>query len=301
MSTDMVTLSTDKGSFNQLATAMGMTADMDTKKTKSNLARLKIDHSGIDGETEIKGKKKTIKVVDPGMYSLELPDGDKIYQEDPKIRLFQQKFMYKRYIMANGDSKGTFVKTIMANDLKSDLIDNIGGVNCGKPSGWIEDYQALPESQKNLIKSIKRVRVLFGLATFDNAVDNQGLDIDSQEGVPFIYEVDNREAFKTMGTPIAQMAKQSRLLPQHLIKLGTDERQIASGNKYYVPSVELLPNLIEITSEDQTTFKSFTDWIENYNTWVNTNHQESIDAKKQQENDALVNEFVEIDESGNAV
>ena len=86
MSTDMVTLSTDKGSFNQLATAMGMTADMDTKKTKSNLARLKIDHSGIDGETEIKGKKKTIKVVDPGMYSLELPDGDKIYQEDRRER-----------------------------------------------------------------------------------------------------------------------------------------------------------------------------------------------------------------------
>ena len=301
MSTEIVTLNTDKGNFNQLATAMGMTADMDTKKTKSNLARIKIDHSGIDGETEIKGKKKTIKVVDPGMYSLELPDGDKIYQEDPKIRLFQQKFMYKRYIMANGDSKGTFVKTIMANDLKSDLIDNIGGVNCGKPSGWIEDYQALPESQKNLIKSIKRVRVLFGLATFDNAVDGQGLDIDPQEGVPFIYEVDNREAFKTMGTPIAQMAKQSRLLPQHQIKLGTDERQIASGNKYYVPSVELLPNLIEITEDDQTTFKSFTDWIENYNTWVSTNHQESIDAKKQQDNDALVNEFVEIDEIGSAV
>tara|TARA_X000001382_G_scaffold63504_1_gene43943 strand:- start:1844 stop:2413 length:570 start_codon:yes stop_codon:yes gene_type:complete len=189
----------------------------------------------------------------------------------------------------------------MANDLKSDLIDNIGGVNCGKPSGWIEDYQALPESQKNLIKSIKRVRVLFGLATFDNAVDGQGLDIDPQEGVPFIYEVDNREAFKTMGTPIAQMAKQSRLLPQHQIKLGTDERQIASGNKYYVPSVELLPNLIEITEDDQTTFKSFTDWIENYNTWVSTNHQESIDAKKQQDNDALVNEFVEIDEIGSAV
>ena len=299
MSTEIVTLNTDKNSFNQLATAMGMTADMDTRKSKSNLARLKIDHAGIDGETEIKGKKKTIKVVDPGMYSLELPDGDKIYQEDPKIRLFQQKFMYKRYIMANGDSKGTFVKTIMANDLKSDLIDNIGGVNCGKPSGWIEDYQALPESQKNLIKSIKRVRVLFGLATFDKAIDSEGLDVDPQESVAFIYEVDNREAFKTLGTPIAQMAKQSRLLPQHHIKLGTDERQIASGNKYFVPRVELLPNIIEITENDQSTFKSFTDWIENYNTWVNTNHQESIDAKKQQETDALVNEFVEIDESGN--
>ena len=67
MSTEIVTLNTDKGNFNQLATAMGMTADMDTKKTKSNLARLKIDHSGIDGETEIKAKKKTINVLDPRM------------------------------------------------------------------------------------------------------------------------------------------------------------------------------------------------------------------------------------------
>lgn len=298
MSTEIVTL-TDTGNFNQLAAAMGMGADMDTKKSKSSLARLKIDHFGVDGETEIKGKTKTVKVVDPGAYSLELSDGIKIYQENPTIRLFQQKFMYKRYIKSNGngngDAKGMFVKTIMANDLKSDLIDNTGGVNCGKPSGWIEDYQALPENQKNLIKSIKRVRVLFGLATFDHAVDIEGLDVDPQKNVAFIYEVDNREAFKTFGAPIAQMAKQSRVLPQQLMKLSTEERKIASGNKYYVPSIELLPDVIQIKDSDQSTFKSFTDWIDSYNNWVDNSYKEALDIKKQQDSDTLVSEFVDIE------
>ena len=295
---NIVTLSNNKDQFNTLAQAMGMGADMAvSKKQKSNLARLKIDHFGVDGETTIKGKKKTIKAVEPGCFSLELPDGDKIYQTNPKIRLFQQKFMYKRYVNGNGDNKGMFIKTIMANDLKSDLVDNTGGVNCGKPSGWIEDYDSLPDSQKQLIKSIKRVRVLFGLATFDDAIDNEGLDVDSQESVPFIYEVDNRDAFKTMGVPIGQMAKQNRILPQHWLELGTEERSIPTGAKYFVPSVQLLPNIIELKEEDQNIFTDFADWIENYNSWVSTSNQEAVDVKRKQQNDKVVDEFVDIDTS----
>ena len=286
---NIVTLSNNKDQFNTLAQAMGMGADMVvSKKQKSNLARLKIDHFGVDGETTIKGKKKTIKAVEPGCFSLELPDGDKIYQTNPKIRLFQQKFMYKRYINGNGDNKGMFIKTIMAN-----------GVNCGKPSGWIEDYDSLPDSQKQLIKSIKRVRVLFGLVTFDDAIDNEGLDVDSQESIPFIYEVDNRDAFKTMGVPIGQMAKQNRILPQHYIELGTEERSIPTGAKYFVPSVQLLPNIIELKDEDQNIFTDFADWIENYNSWVSTSNQEAVDVKRKQQNDKVVDEFVDIDTSSN--
>ena len=300
---NIVTLSNSKDQFHNLAQAMGMGADMVVKSKKSNLARLKIDHFGLDGETEIKGKKKTIKVVEPGCFSLELPDGDKVYQTNPKIRLFQQKFMYKRYVSANGngEGKGMFIKTVMANDLKSDLVDNTGGVNCGKPSGWIEDYDALPDKTKQLIKSVKRVRVLFGLAAFDDAIDGQGLDIVDSSAklteVPFIYEVDNREAFKIMGVPIGQMAKQNRILPQHWLALGTEQRSIPTGAKYYVPSVELLPNIIELKQEDQSIFSDFADWIENYNTWVSTSNQEAIDVKKKEKDDKLVNEFVDIEET----
>ena len=288
---------TNQNNFNQLAEAMGMSADIAVKKQGSTLARLKIDHAGVLGETVIKGKTKKVEVVDAGSYVLQLVDGDKIYQTNPKIRLFNQKFMYKKFVQGNGDTKNRYVKTVMANDLKSDLIDNTGGVNCGKPSGWIEDYDSLPDSQKQLIKSIKRVRVLFGLATFDDAIDNEGLDVDSQESIPFIYEVDNRDAFKTMGVPIGQMAKQNRILPQHWLELGTEERSIPTGAKYFVPSVQLLPNIIELKDEDQTVFTDFADWIENYNSWVSTSNQEAVDVKRKQQNDKVVDEFVDIDTS----
>ena len=296
MSTDISTLNTSN--FNQLAQAMGMEADTKTKKQTSTLARLKIDHSGVMGETEIKGKKKKVEVVDAGSFCLTLPDDTKLYDSNPMIRLFQQKFMYKRYLTSGGpEGKGMFVKTEMANDLKGDLRDNTGGFNCGKPSGWIEDYNSLPQDQKDLIKSIKRVRVLFGHVTLTAPVNEKGESATLDKAVdpiPFIYEVDNKEAFKIMGGPIAEMVKQKFLLPQKNLKLGTEERSIASGAKYYVPSVELESGVVELKNpQDEDTFKDFNAWIEGYNSYIANAYSDS--AKKDENN--LVNEFVEVTEA----
>ena len=291
MSTDISTLNTSN--FAQLAQAMGMEADNKTKKQTSTLARLKIDHSGVMGETEIKGKKKKVEVVDAGSFCLTLPDDTKLYDANPKIQLFQQKFMYKRYLTSGGpEGKGMFVKTEMANDLKGDLRDNTGGFNCGKPSGWIEDYNSLPQDQKDLIKSIKRVRVLFGHITLTSPVNEKGESVPSITDIPFIYEVDNKEAFKIMGGPIAEMIKQKYLLPQKVLKLGTEERSIASGNKYYVPSVELESGVVELKHpEDENTFKDFNEWIAGYNSYIANTYSDASKVKDKE----LVNEFVDIE------
>ena len=50
----------------------------------------------------------------------------------------------------------------MHDDLNVDLKDNDGGFNCGKPAGYIQDYNALSQDKKDLIKQIKRVRVVLG-------------------------------------------------------------------------------------------------------------------------------------------
>jgi len=291
MSTDISTLNTSN--FAQLAQAMGMEADNKTKKQTSTLARLKIDHSGVMGETEIKGKKKKVEVVDAGSFCLTLPDDTKLYDANPKIQLFQQKFMYKRYLTSGGpEGKGMFVKTEMANDLKGDLRDNTGGFNCGKPSGWIEDYNSLPQDQKDLIKSIKRVRVLFGLVTLAAAVNEKGESLGVKGNYPFIYEVDNKEAFKIMGGPIAEMLKQKYLLPQKVLTLGTEERSIASGAKYYVPSVEFDTGVVELKHpEDEDTFKDFNEWIKGYNSYIANAY---ADASKDQDKET-VNEFVDVE------
>lgn len=257
------------GNFAQMAEAMGMGVDIAKPKKQSNLARLKLDHKGIMGEEVVGGKKKKVEVVAAGSYVLDRPNLDPVYGTDVTIRLFNQRFMYKKYIQGSGDVKSKYVKTIMDKDLNGDLRDNDGGFNCGKPSGWIEDYTALPAETKALLKSIKRVRVLFGEITMKDPVNAKGEALGLIESVPFIWEIDNRDAFKTLGAPIAQMAKQNRILPQHRIILGAEEQSLPTGATYFLPTAVLdLSSTIELTDADSALFSDFNAWVDNYNEYI---------------------------------
>lgn len=294
--TELVSL-TNNANFAAMAAAMGMNADVKKEGKKSVLARLKIDHSGVMGEEEVKGKMKKVQVVDAGMYCLTIPnaDGDKkFFSAKPIIRLFNQRFMYKRFIK-EGDS-ARYVKTVMDVDLKNDLRDTDGGFNCGKPSGWVEDYKALPEETKNLIKSIKRVRVLFGTVTMFDVVDETGASMEDMLDVPFIWEVDNKTSFKDMGAPITQLAKNNRLLPQHSIILSTKENALPNGSAYWtaVPALDLVSTII-LTDKDQETFASFNQWIKDYNEYVLKAHKESQISSEDEDLKEVVEEFVEVE------
>jgi hypothetical protein len=257
------------GNFAQMAEAMGMAVDIANPKKQSNLARLKLDHKGIMGEEVVGGKKKKVEVVSAGSYVLDRPNLDPVYGSDVTIRLFNQRFMYKKYIQGSGDTKSKYVKTIMDKDLNGDLRDNDGGFNCGKPSGWIEDYSALPAETKALLKSIKRVRVLFGEITMKDPVNAKGEALGLIESIPFIWEIDNRDAFKTLGAPIAQMAKQNRILPQHRIILGAEEQSLPTGATYFLPTAVLdLSSTLELTDADSTLFGDFNAWVDNYNEYI---------------------------------
>ncbi len=264
---------TDGSNFGAIAKAMGMTADIKQEK-KSTLARLKISHQGIDGETVIKGKSTKYKAVEPGSYVLELPNGVKLYQKDPKIRLFMQRFMYKKYVQ-NGDGSGKYVKSIMAEDFKSDLPDTDGGFNCGRRTGYVEDYDSLSQEEKDLIKQVKRTRVILGEIKFNKAINEQGeeLDCSNAEDVPFIWEVENKDAFKTMGALVASIASKGKFLPQYWVGLDTVERSIASGMTFYLPEVDMdLSEEIDMTDEDTKKLKNFVMFVDDYNAYV---HKES--------------------------
>ena len=266
--------------LNALAKAMGMSADATAKKQGSTLPRLKIDHKGVEGTATIKGKQNVpYQVVEAGQFCLERldTDGSKIYQENLSIRLFNQRFMYKRYVR-DGES-GRYVKSVMGLDLKSDLQDTDGGVNCGRSSKYIEDFDSLPQETKDLMKSIKRVRVLFGLATFDEAIDEKGEAVSSIAPIPFVWEVDNRDAFKTLGVPVNKMVTKNLILPQCELKLSTEEKSVPSGIKFYLPKVSIdTENLFDLSKEDQTTFNDFNEWVNSYNNWVLSQSSKSSDS-----------------------
>jgi len=285
------------GNFAQMAEAMGMAVDIAKPKKQSNLARLKLDHKGIMGEEVVGGKKKKVEVVSAGSYVLDRPNLDPVYGNDVTIRLFNQRFMYKKYIQGSGDTKSKYVKTIMDKDLNGDLRDNDGGFNCGKPSGWIEDYSALPAETKTLLKSIKRVRVLFGEITMKDPVNAKGEALGLIEAVPFIWEIDNRDAFKTLGAPIAQMAKQNRILPQHRIILGAEEQSLPTGATYFLPTAVLdLSSTLELTDADSTLFGDFNAWVDNYNEYIVKEFNKlSQPSEASADELAIAEEFVDVE------
>ena len=285
------------GNFAQMAEAMGMAVDIAKPKKQSNLARLKLDHKGIMGEEVVGGKKKKVEVVAAGSYVLDRPNLDPVYGTDVTIRLFNQRFMYKKYIQGSGDTKSKYVKTIMDKDLNGDLRDNDGGFNCGKPSGWIEDYSALPAETKALLKSIKRVRVLFGEITMKDPVNAKGEALGLIESIPFIWEVDNRDAFKTLGAPIAQMAKQNRILPQHRIILGAEEQSLPTGATYFLPTAVLdLSSTLELTDADSALFGDFNAWVDNYNEYIVKEFNKlSQPSEATADELAIAEEFVDVE------
>ena len=172
MNNNIATIDTDN--FAIMSQSMGMTADVSQKKQTSTLNRLKISHSPIMGEVEVKGKKTQAALVNGGVYKLDDLENDTSYYSDTvTIRPYIQRFMYKKYVKPDNEN-GFYVKTVMSEGLNNDLKDNMGGFNCGKPAGFIKDYNALPEKTKQIIKGIKRVRAIFGTVVLNNPVDARG-------------------------------------------------------------------------------------------------------------------------------
>jgi hypothetical protein len=291
----------DTNNYNAMAKAMGIASEgSSSDKKTNNLPRLKINHAPIMGEAEVKGKKVNVEVVEGGTYKLDIPDEGIIYSNTAIIRPFIQRFMYKRFVKnmtaKAGEPMGTYHKTLMADNLNIDLKDNKGGFNCGKPSGWIKDFASLPEKMQDLIKQIKRVRVIFGIIDLHEPMNERG-EPTTTTSHPFIWEIDNRDAFKTLGIPFTKLAQMKKLPVQHNITLNTEERKLPNGNSFYLPTASLdLIKTVVLDDNDQETFANFISWVENYNSYIL--NEWDVNAKEEiSESDmSTVEDFIDIEE-----
>ena len=286
--TELTTI--DTNNYAEMAKAMGMANEAaNTKKQGMFLARLRINHSAILGAESI--------LVKAGTYKLEIPDGPTYYAESAVVRPFMQRFMYKKFVMGSAGKPNRYVKTVMADTLNMDLKDNDGGYNCGKPAGWIEDYASLPEATKELIKSIKRVRVVLGNVELINPKDVNGNPVEL-ESTPFIWEVENRDAFKTVGGVFTKLAKMKRLPVQHTVDLTTEERKLPNGNSFYLPLAGMdTTKTVELQQKDQDLFADFMAWVQNYNEYIINAYAEKAGDSDGDELDELdINDIIDVEE-----
>ena len=289
----------DTNNYAGMAKAMGMAIEVSENKKTNTLARLKIQHSPIMGEMEIDGKTVNVEPIQGGAFKLDVPEDNVYYSDTVTIRPFLQRFMYKRFVAntgaKDGEPLGQYHKTIMSDNLNVDLKDNFGGFNCGKPAGYIQDFDSLPEKTKELIKQIKRVRVLFGLIDMPKAMDSNKVDMEIVSK-PFIWEIDNRDAFKIVGQPFAKLAKMKRLPIQHVMSFSTEERKLPNGNAFYLPKCDVdTSNQISIGEKDQDMFADFMAWVQNYNDYINSEWDKRSASKSSEDYMEVVDTFVDVE------
>ena len=295
--TELTTIDTDN--YVAMAKAMGIANEVNTKKQKnSTLPRFKINHTAIMGEAEVNGKTVNMEVVEGGTYKLEIPDTETYYAKEVIIRPFLQRFMYKRFVKGFGEQANKYIKTIMADNLNIDLKDNDGGLNCGKPAGYVQDFKSLPEKTQELIKQIKRVRVILGTVELVKPVNERGEEV-SVDVSPFIWEIDNRDAFKDVGEVFSELAKRKRLPIQHNIMATTQERKLPSGAVFYLPKTSLdITKSIALADADQKMFSDFMAWIDNYNVYIANAWAEKTNRDMSSEDTESVNDFIDIELEG---
>jgi hypothetical protein len=108
-------------------------------------------------------------------------------------------------------------------------------------------------------------------------------------------DLNNRDAFKTMGDIFAKYNKMRRLPPQHYIELESKEVPLPNGSSFYVPLPSLnLNDTLDMDNDAQENFANFLAWIENYNSYILNAWDENMHKNEDLDSDGI-EEFVDVD------
>ncbi len=274
-----------------LAEAIGVSAS--TSETKSAaLPRINLTHNAIMGTMDVGGKSIKTEVVPAGAYKITLGDDNEVYTVNPSVRIFAVRQQWSKW-----DSEANaMLKTVMSTDLKGDLKDNMGTFNLGRPSGYIEDWDAVPQKTKDLIRSIKRKKVVFGMLTSSDVTDASGNEVDAiTEPMPFVYEV-SPSSIKALDQAMSSLIRKNILAIQYTFTLGAEEGTLPNGNTYAIMTLGA-GDKVDITQEDQGKLKDFMDYIEYQNSYILNQWEEKNQAGISGEDADVVASFVNVEEA----
>lgn len=272
-----------------LAEAMGISTGGGGSTTQSSLARVNQVHSAL---TVTDAEGDDVIKVPVGAYKVTLPDGEVVYSKTISTRIFSQRHQWQKW---DAEAKAMH-KTLLAANLNADLKDTTGRFNLGRPSGYIKDFQSLPEEMKTIIRSVKRVRVMLGVLKLDKPTDDMGNAINGMDAeMPFVMDVKNNESMKAMDAAINQIINKKLTPVEHTLKLGSAKRDLPSGGKYAI-IVPSLGEQVPYGSDDSSILQDFIDWIKGTNTWIEGKHTEASDGRLSAADAEMVGSIVEVRE-----
>ena len=286
-------IATERGQ--SMAELMGVSSSTSEGTLMPTIARLSLQQmQPIMGEVELNGKMIKTEVVPIGSFKLDT--GDKtVYSETATVRVFVQRKQFQRW---NSDTE-EMEKSVMANNTNGDLKDSIGGLNLGRPAGYIEDFDSLPEETKQVIRSVKLVNIMYGTVTMKNPINDQGSTVDDVIDLPFVMDIKNNDSKKSITGVMSHLKKKNLLPIMSTIELEGVTGTVASGAKFGKLSAKLgVP--CEISNTDNDTLKDFLELIEYNNGKILDLHHERAKGHADQDaelvGEILNNDFVEVAE-----
>tara|TARA_S200002703_G_scaffold23494_2_gene20312 strand:+ start:5703 stop:6578 length:876 start_codon:yes stop_codon:yes gene_type:complete len=291
MSTELA-VATESGK--SMAELMGVSPSVSSDASPS-IARLGMIHQPIMGEVDYNGKAIKTEVIPVGAFTFTKGD-TKVYSTGVSVRVFAQRNQWQRW---NSETE-EMEKSVLSNSLNGDLKDSIGGLNLGRPSGYIEDFQSLPDETKSVIRSVKRVKVFYGTVTLDNPTDEQGQPVEGKFiNEPFVMDVKNRDSLKSIDGVLNGLNRKNLLPIMSTVKLVGVEDSIPTGAKFGKIEASL-GDRVDIAEADNDMLKDFLELIEYSNGKILDLHHERAKGHADEDEglvkDIINNDFVEVDE-----
>jgi len=283
-------LTVNDNSGRTMAEMMGVDTSAGPQKT-SSLARLNILHTALMGEVEVAGKLRNTEVLPVGTFSLKI-DEDIIYVANPTIRVFAMRQQYAKWDAENNKMD----RTVLANDLKSDLKDSRGTFNIGRPLGFVTDWENLPQKTKDIMRVVRRTKVVFGTISFNGAAMNSNGEVikgyDSE--IPFIFDIKNNTSIKSLDAAVKSISKTGAMPIAYAVELSAQAESMPTGATFATMTFTV-KNKVDLVEEDSTTFQSFLYWIERSNSFILAKWDENNKQAMAANDGDLVADFVDVE------
>ena len=282
-----LTVAADRGK--SLAELMGV-PEKSSKQSGPSIARVNVVSSAIKGEIDVGGKKIKTDVIPVGSYKITMGD-DVVYAESISVRIVAQRQQWQRWNSATNEME----KSVMGNTVNGDMQDSVGGFNLGRPSGYIEDFNALPEATKDIMRSVKRVKLFMGLLTINEPMDETGAAISTKyDNLAFVMDVKNRDSMKSLEGALAILGRRNLLPIMSTLILTGKEESIPTGATYGVITAAV-GEQVELSATDNDTLTDFLGFIEYSNGKIMDLHHERSNRSMSTEDAELVGSIIDVD------
>lgn len=274
-----------------LAEKMGLNLGGGTSSgpSTSRLSQIQVPMKSM---VDVNGKKMNMEVLPVGTFALRMSEDETVYSESVTVRMFLQREQWTRWY----SETNTMGKTVLANNLRNDMPDTIGTFNLGRPSGYVQDFNALPESTKDLMRAVKRTRVFMGLITLDNPVDDRGDELGKEyKDIPFIYDIKNASSIKSVDAALKAFERRNVLPITGLLSFTAKTAELPNGNIFAYLNATATSDVVEVGDADYQTLDGFDDIVKSINVKVMDAHYDKRDKGISDEEADIVGSIVDVE------